>query len=155
MVPVGLPLCCRACNLPWAPYRTPHAAARPHNLAHGPLYRLSSAGCQVHRVSWVTSTASHSLLVSIATLCHGATFRSSSTLLVVSIFVIRVLYGLPLLAASTATLWLHHSGLGPWTGQNDVKCAVILRSTALICHVNFCLTVLFLFVPADSKGHLN
>ncbi|CAI9617238.1 unnamed protein product [Staurois parvus] len=97
--------CCQARNLPWAPVPTPHAAARPV-ICHGPC-TASSCCCQVQSVSWVPvrpplllSPSPHSAM------CH---FQVSSTLLVVSIFCHRVLYGLPLLLPPPphcgSTLW--------------------------------------------------
>ncbi|CAI9562234.1 unnamed protein product [Staurois parvus] len=98
--------CCQARNLPWAPVPTPHAAARPV-ICHGPLYRLPSCCCQVQSVSWVPVRPPIAA-VSIATLCH-VPLSGLLTLLVVSIFVIGVLYGLPLLLPPPpncgSTLW--------------------------------------------------
>ncbi|CAI9540365.1 unnamed protein product, partial [Staurois parvus] len=94
-------------------------------------YTASSCCCQVQSLSWVPVRPPIAA-VSIATLCH-VPLSGLLTLLVVSIFGHRVLYGLPIAAASTAT----HSGSTLWFWPrdcpNEVKCAVILRSTALIC----------------------
>ncbi|CAI9540366.1 unnamed protein product [Staurois parvus] len=84
------------------------------DVCHGSLYGLPL----------LLSLSPHSAMLPLSGLL---------TLLVVSIFGHRVLYGLPIAAASTAT----HSGSTLWFWPrdcpNEVKCAVILRSTALIC----------------------
>ncbi|CAI9535761.1 unnamed protein product, partial [Staurois parvus] len=59
----GLPCCCQAPNLPWAPIPPPHAAARSR-VCHGSLYGLPL----------LLSPSPHSL--------PCATFRSPHTLLV-------------------------------------------------------------------------
>ncbi|CAI9570761.1 unnamed protein product, partial [Staurois parvus] len=67
----------------------------------------SSCCCQVHSVSWVPVRPPIAA-VSIATLCH-VPLSGLLTLLVVSIFGHRVLYGLPLLLPPPphcgSTLW--------------------------------------------------
>ncbi|CAI9548846.1 unnamed protein product, partial [Staurois parvus] len=111
------PCCCQACNLPWAPLPTPHAAARPV-ICHGPLYR-SSCCCQVQSVSWVPVRPPIAA-VSIATLCH-VPLSGLLTLLVVSIFVIGCC-----MASHCCCLHRHtvapHSGFGPVTGQMSEVC---------------------------------
>ncbi|CAI9574732.1 unnamed protein product, partial [Staurois parvus] len=92
-----LMLLARPRNLSWAPVPPPHAAARS---------RVGVIGVPVRPLPIAA--------VSIATLCHVATFRSFLTLLCwVPIFVIGCCMALPIAAASTATLWLPHSGLAP------------------------------------------
>ncbi|CAI9558064.1 unnamed protein product, partial [Staurois parvus] len=110
------------------PVPTPHAAARPV-ICHGPLYRLLMLLPGPECVMG-PCTASHCCCLYRHTL-PCATFRSPHTAGGFH-FCHRVLYGLPFAAASTATLWLPHSGFGPVTAQMS-EVAVILRSTALIC----------------------
>ncbi|CAI9561217.1 unnamed protein product [Staurois parvus] len=105
--------CCHACNLSWAPVPA------------------SSCCCQVQSVSWVPVRPPIAA-VSIATLCHCATFTGLLHTAVGFPFFHRVPVWPPIAAASTATLWLHTLVLAPLTAQM-MKCAVILRSTALIC----------------------
>ncbi|CAI9623447.1 unnamed protein product [Staurois parvus] len=80
--------CCQAPNLPWAPIPPPHAAARSR-VSHGSLYGLPL----------LLSPSPHSAM------CH---FQVSTHCWCVPFFVIGLLYGLPLLLPSTATLWLQH-----------------------------------------------
>ncbi|CAI9534279.1 unnamed protein product, partial [Staurois parvus] len=80
----------------------------------------SSCCCQVQSVSWVPVRPPIAA-VSIATLCH-VPLSGLLTLLVVSIFVIGVLYGLPLLLPPPPQLWLTHSGFGPVTAQMSEVC---------------------------------
>ncbi|CAI9541796.1 unnamed protein product [Staurois parvus] len=109
------PCCCQACNLPWAPVPTPHAAARPV-ICHGPLYRLLMLLPGPECVMG-PCTASHCCCLSIATLCH-VPLSGLLTLLVVSIFVIGCC-----MASHCCCLHRHtvapHSGFGPVTGQNE------------------------------------
>ncbi|CAI9541436.1 unnamed protein product, partial [Staurois parvus] len=111
------PCCCQACNLPWAPVPTPHAAARPV-ICHGPLYRLLMLLPGPECVMG-PCTASHAA-VSIATLCH-VPLSGLLTLLVVSIFVIGCC-----MASHCCCLHRHtvapHSGFGPVTGQMSEVC---------------------------------
>ncbi|CAI9589169.1 unnamed protein product [Staurois parvus] len=102
--------CCQACNLPWAPLPTPHAAARPV-ICHGPLYRLLMLLPGPECVMG-PCTASHIAAVSIATLCHVPLSGLSSHCWWFSIFVIGAAWP-PIAAASTATLWLHTLVLAP------------------------------------------
>ncbi|CAI9565268.1 unnamed protein product, partial [Staurois parvus] len=108
--------CCQARNLPWAPVPPPHAAARPV-ICHGPLYRLLML-LPGSRVCHGPCTASPIAAVSIATLCHVPLSSGLLTLLVGSIFVYRVLYGLPLLLPHRRTV-APHSGFGPVTAPNE------------------------------------
>ncbi|CAI9575060.1 unnamed protein product, partial [Staurois parvus] len=111
------PCCCQACNLPWAPVPTPHAAARPV-ICHGPLYRLLMLlpGPECVMGPCTASIAA----VSIATLCH-VPLSGLLTLLVVSIFVIGCC-----MASHCCCLHRHtvapHSGFGPVTGQMSEVC---------------------------------
>ncbi|CAI9532887.1 unnamed protein product, partial [Staurois parvus] len=120
------------------PVPTPHAAARPV-ICHGPLYRLLMLLPGPECVMG-PCTASHCCCLYRHTL-PCATFRSPHTAGGFH-FCHRVLYGLPLLLPPPphcgSTLWFW-----PRDCQMSVKCAVILRSTALIC-MSYCLTVLFL-----------
>ncbi|CAI9604902.1 unnamed protein product [Staurois parvus] len=127
------PCCCQARNLPWAPVPTPHAAARPVICPWAPV-PASSCCCQVQSVSWVPVRPPIAA-VSIATLCH-VPLSGLLTLLVVSIFVIGLLY-----MASHCCCCLHRHTVGstlwfwPRDCPNEVKCAVILRSTGTHLHV--------------------
>ncbi|CAI9581221.1 unnamed protein product, partial [Staurois parvus] len=101
------------------PRTTSHAAARPV-ICHGPLLPASSCCCQVQSVSWVPLYGLP-LLLSLSphsAMCH---FQGLLTLLVVSIFVIGCCMA-SIAAASTATLWLPHSGFGPVTAQMSEVC---------------------------------
>ncbi|CAI9585257.1 unnamed protein product [Staurois parvus] len=93
-----------------------HAAARPV-ICHGPLYRLLMLLPGPECVMG-PCMASHCccLYRTHSAMCH---FQVSLTLLVVSIFVIGCCMAPPIAAASTATLWLQHSGFGPVTAQNE------------------------------------
>ncbi|CAI9541579.1 unnamed protein product, partial [Staurois parvus] len=97
--------CCQACNLPWAPVPTPHAAARPV-ICHGPLYRLLMLLPGPECVMG-PCTASHCCCLYRHTL-PCATFRSPHTAGGFH-FCHRVLYGLPLLLPPPphcgSTLW--------------------------------------------------
>ncbi|CAI9603981.1 unnamed protein product, partial [Staurois parvus] len=100
-------VCSIFCHRVLADYGPPIAAARPL-ICHGPLYRLPSCCCQVQSLSWVPVRPPIAA-VSIATLCH-VPLSGLLTLLVVSIFVIGLLYGLPLLLPPPpqhcgSTLW--------------------------------------------------
>ncbi|CAI9546909.1 unnamed protein product, partial [Staurois parvus] len=99
------PCCCQACNLPWAPVPTPHAAARPV-ICHGPLYRLLMLLPGPECVMG-PCTASHCCCLYRHTL-PCATFRSPHTAGGFH-FCHRVLYGLPLLLPPPphcgSTLW--------------------------------------------------
>ncbi|CAI9556109.1 unnamed protein product [Staurois parvus] len=90
----------------------------------------SSCCCQVQSVSW--SLYGLPLLLSLSphsAMCH---FQVSSHTAGGFHFCHRVLYGLPLLLPPPPHTVAPHSGFGPVTAQM-MKCAVILRSTALIC----------------------
>ncbi|CAI9542628.1 unnamed protein product [Staurois parvus] len=117
---------------PWAPVPPHHAAARPRVSVMGPCTAPIAA----------VSNRPHSAM------CH---FQVSSHCWWVSIFCHRVLYGLSIAAASTATLWLHTLVFGPVNCPNVVKCAVILRSTASSC-MSLLTDSYYFSSPADSKG---
>ncbi|CAI9558418.1 unnamed protein product, partial [Staurois parvus] len=110
--------CCQACNLPWAPVPTPHAAARPV-ICHGPLYRLLMLLPGPECVMG-PCTASHCCCLYRHTL-PCATFRSPHTAGGFH-FCHRVLYGLPLLLPPPphcgSTLWV----FGPVTAQMSEVC---------------------------------
>ncbi|CAI9615244.1 unnamed protein product, partial [Staurois parvus] len=97
----------------------PHAAARPL-ICHGPLYRLL--------MLLPGPTVSHGSLYGLPlllspspTLCH-VPLSGLLTLLLVP-FCHRLLYGLPIAAASTATLWLTNTGFcWPVIGQMSEVC---------------------------------
>ncbi|CAI9554547.1 unnamed protein product [Staurois parvus] len=89
----GLPSCCQAPNLPWAPVPPPHAAARSR-VSHGSLYGLPL----------LLSPSPHSAM------CH---FQVSSHCCGGFHFCHRVLYGLPLLLPPPPQLWLHTLVLAP------------------------------------------
>ncbi|CAI9601571.1 unnamed protein product [Staurois parvus] len=111
----------------------------------------SSCCCQVQSVSWVPVRPPIAA-VSIATLCH-VPLSGLLTLLVVSNFCHRVLYGLHCCCLHRHTV-APHSGFGPVTAQMSEVCGVILRSTALICIV--ILTVSIISLPRSRlQGHLN
>ncbi|CAI9602791.1 unnamed protein product, partial [Staurois parvus] len=109
--------CCQACNLPWAPLPTPHAAARPV-ICHGPLYRLLMLLPGPECVMG-PCTASHCCCLYRHTL-PCATFRSPHTAGGFH-FCHRVLYGLPLLLPPPphcgSTLWFW-----PRDWPNDEVC---------------------------------
>ncbi|CAI9546196.1 unnamed protein product [Staurois parvus] len=64
-----------------------------------------------------------------------------------------LLWALPLLLASTATLWLHTLVLGPVTSQMSEVCG---DSKIDGTHLHVILNCQYYFSsPADSKGHLN
>ncbi|CAI9536751.1 unnamed protein product [Staurois parvus] len=86
-------------NLPWAPVPPPHAAARSR-VSHGSLYGLPL----------LLSPSPHS--------GHVPLFRSPHTAGGFH-FCHRVAVWPPIAAASTATLWLHHSGFGPVNCPNE------------------------------------
>ncbi|CAI9531726.1 unnamed protein product [Staurois parvus] len=138
--------CCQARNLPWAPVPPLHAAARPL-ICHGPLYRLLMLLPGPESLMG-PCTASHCCCLHRHTL-PCATFRSPHTAGGFH-FVIGCCMP-PIAAAFTATLWAPHSGFGPVTAQMSEVCAVILRSTALICmsHTD---RQYYFSSPADSKG---
>ncbi|CAI9548123.1 unnamed protein product [Staurois parvus] len=103
--------CCQACNLPWAPVPTPHAAARPV-ICHGPLYRRPPHAAARSRVCHGSLYGLPLLLSLSRHTLPCATFRSPHTAGGFH-FCHRVLYGLPLLLPATATLWLHTLVLAP------------------------------------------
>ncbi|CAI9616894.1 unnamed protein product, partial [Staurois parvus] len=109
--------CCQACNLPWAPLPTPHAAARPV-ICHGPLYRLLMLLPGPECVMG-PCTASHCCCLYRHTL-PCATFRSPHTAGGFH-FCHRVLHGLPLLLPPPPHCG-PHSGFGPVTGQMSEVC---------------------------------
>ncbi|CAI9554229.1 unnamed protein product, partial [Staurois parvus] len=110
-----VPFCVRGC---WQITGLPLAAARPV-ICHGPR-TASSCCCQVQSVSWVPVRPPIAA-VSIATLCH-VPLSGLLTLLVVSIFCHRVLYGLPLLLPPPPHTVAPHSGFGPVTAQMSEVC---------------------------------
>ncbi|CAI9577106.1 unnamed protein product, partial [Staurois parvus] len=112
-------VCSIFCHRVLADYGPPIAAARPL-ICHGPLYRLLMLLPSPESLMG-PCTASHCCCLHRHTL-PCATFRSPHTAGGFH-FCHRVLYGLPLLlAASTATLWLHTLVLAPWTAQMSEVC---------------------------------
>ncbi|CAI9575847.1 unnamed protein product [Staurois parvus] len=108
--------CCQARNLSWAPVPPPHAAARSR-VCHGSLYGLPL----------LLSPSPHSAM------CH---FQVSSHCWWVP-FCHRVLYGPPIAAASTATLWLHTLVFGPVTAQMSEVCGDSkIRRHSSACHTD-------------------
>ncbi|CAI9576923.1 unnamed protein product [Staurois parvus] len=120
---------CQARNLSWAPVPPPHAAARSR-VCHGSLYGLPL----------LLSPSPHSAM------CH---FQVSSTLLLVSIFVIGAVWP-PIAAASTRHTVAPHSGFGPVTAQMSEVCG---DSKIDGTHLHVILTVSIISSsPADFKG---
>ncbi|CAI9618958.1 unnamed protein product, partial [Staurois parvus] len=102
-------VCSIFCHRVLADYGPPIAAARPL-ICHGPPIPPPHAAAK-SRVSHGPCTASHCCCLHRHTL-PCATFRSPHTAGGFH-FCHRVLYGLPLLLPSTATLWLHTLVLAP------------------------------------------
>ncbi|CAI9591118.1 unnamed protein product, partial [Staurois parvus] len=127
--PHTLLVCSIFCHRVLADYGPPIAAARPL-ICHGPLYRLLMLLPGPESLMG-PCTASHCCCLHRHTL-PCATFRSPHTAGGFH-FCHRVLYGLPLLLPPPP-----HCGSTLWFWPRDCpneceECAVILRSTALIC----------------------
>ncbi|CAI9556573.1 unnamed protein product, partial [Staurois parvus] len=116
-------------NLPRAPVPTPHAAARPV-ICHGPLYRLLMLLPGPECVMG-PCTASHCCCLYRHTL-PCATFRSPHTA-----GGFHFCHRVCCMASHCCCLHRHTVAPTLWFWPRDcpngVKCAVILRSTALIC----------------------
>ncbi|CAI9554230.1 unnamed protein product [Staurois parvus] len=105
----------------------------------------SSCCCQVQSVSWVPVRPPIAA-VSIATLCH-VPLSGLLTLLVVSIFCHRVLYGLPLLLPPPPHTVAPHSGFGPVTAQMSEVCG---DSKIDGTHLHVILTVSIISLPQQT-----
>ncbi|CAI9619276.1 unnamed protein product [Staurois parvus] len=123
--------CCQACNLPWAPVPTPHAAARPV-ICHGPLYRLLMLlpGPECVMGPCTPPIAA----VSIATLCH-VPLSGLLTLLVVSIFVIGCC-----MASHCCCLHRHNCGSTLWFWPRDCQMSEVCGDSKIDGHSSACHT---------------